>query len=436
MARNVKDEIVQKANSAQVLLDYLSSEKENFNKPFNPNLALTLLREDPLVRGSIKRITAKTMEGGWHLNFEDKDRKRRETKRFKKDYRFTKLLRTLINTLQYQDVLIEIVRKDGKVIDLNLLDPKAIEVKAKPNGDIEYWFQEEVKSVGKGVIKWKPENVVHVTYEEAILNVWGENQLKAAYDTLLIKDYVRAYLLWLFKTNQFRTHFNVKNASEPQIRAFISRLKQGESSYSKPVITEGEVEASPLRELKDLDTIEWLLDWCDKQLIGLLGQTVVGLGMGGSGGRSESDSLGDTLRTTIIDIQNIIGEAFNYELLPKMGYPVEEIFAFNPLDRMTKKQLMETIEIMRRSGWKDEAIKEFAEEQGLEFKVDSWFQPPEMQNAMTAQARKDGAASRQRSSEGEADKNVGTGQESSTREDQLVQKASFEGYPYSYEVID
>ena len=172
------------------------------------------------------------------------------------------------------------VRKNNSVTDLNLLDPAAIDVKAKPNGDVDYWYQEERANAGLGEVRWPERNVVHITYEDALLNIWGENQLRSAYDTLLIKDYIRTFLLWLFKTNQFRTHYNVKGASEAQIRAFISRLKQGESTYDKPVITEGEMAVSPLRELKDLDMVQGILEWCDGQLISLLGQTTIGLGIG------------------------------------------------------------------------------------------------------------------------------------------------------------
>lgn len=432
-------EFVEKAQSAQVLLDYLQSSRGNFAKPFEPQLALTLLRNDPLVKGIIRRNASKVMEGGWGFHGSSLKERKAMEKKFKKSFRFQKLLRNIATTMQYQDVLIEIVKEGNVPKELNLLDPAVIEVKTKSNGDVDYYFQSEDvtgKDIRGNAPRWNADRVVHIKYDEALLNVWGENQLKSAYDTLLIKDYIRTFILWLFKTNQFRTHYNFKSISEQQVKDFVSRLRQGESDYSKPVLTEGELTASPLRELKDLEQVMGWVNWCDDQLVALLGQTAVGIGAGGSGGRSESDSLGDVHRSTILDMQEVISEGINFDLMEKMGYPVNEQFYFAPLDRMTKRQLMETIEVMRRSGWTDKAIMEFAKDEGLEFELEEWFNPPETQNAMSSAAKKDGSFSRQRSAEGQADKNVGTGKESTTRQDQLVSKAKskYDSYPYTYEV--
>lgn len=427
-------ELVEKADSAQVLLDFMRGEKLSFAKPFNPKTALNVVRNDPVVAAAIDRKTNKVMEGGWGLRTKRSDSESLK-KKFRRKYKFDRLLRTSIRTGQWQDVLIEIVKKNGEVTDLNLLDPAAVDVITESNGDV-IRYEQTPHNDGKkrNPIVWNPEQIVHIKFKDAILNFWGESDLRVAYDTVLIKDYIRKYINWLFETNQFRTHFNIKDASEQQIRNFISRYKAGESTYDKPVITEGEVQASPLRDIKDFDQIIALLEWCDKQLISLLQTTVVAMGWGGSGGRSESDSLGDDLRTSIIGIQRTIADAINFDLFEKMGLSSNDEFFWYPLDRMTKKQLFETIEIMRRSGWKDEAIKEFAEGEGLAFKTSEWFKEDNIEPAMSSAAKKDGSFSRQRSSEGQADNNVGTGQESSTRSDQLVAKTKFSGYPYTYEV--
>ena len=432
-----KEEVVEKARSAQVLIDYMRG-KNSFAKPFNPSQALNVVRNDPVVSAAIDRKTNKTLEGGWGIKTGSKQQQEATNKKFRRTYRFDTLLRSIIRTGQWQDVLIEVVKTDGEPGEFNLLDAAAIDVETESNGDPKRYYQETSTASGeKSIIEWSPEQVVHIKFKDAILNYWGESDIKVAYDTVLIKDYIRKYLMWLFKTNQFRTHYSIQNASDTQIRNFISRLKEGERTYDKPVITEGEVVASPLRDIKDFDQIIALLEWCDKQLISLMQTTVVAMGWGGSGGRSESDSLSDELRTSIISIQRTVADAINYDLFPRIGMTSNDEFYWFPLDRMTKKGLLETIEIMKRTGWSDEAIQEFAENEGLTFKTTKWFNEPEMIGAgMTPEAKKDGAFSRQRSGEGEADKNVGTGEDSSTREDQLTQKAKYDAYPYVYEVND
>ena len=436
------EEIIKRDNSKQVLIDFLQGGKSSFSKPFDPKLARNIIRNDPLVSASLETEANKLLEGGCGIKRNNTDDKQLE-KRFKKEYKFDELLQTLSMNLRWQDGLIEIGRKKKKVTDLNLLDPQVIEVNAKPNGDPIFYYQESAQENvdEQAVIKWLPENIVHIKFKDSILNFWGESDLQVAYDTVLIKDYIRKFLTWLFGTNQFRNHINFKSlASEEQIKRFVSFYKEGEKSYGKPVISDGEVEIKAMREMKDINLMVELLDWCDHQLMMLLQQTAISLGSGGSSGRSEGDSLSETQRTSIKALQRKIANAINYDLFDKMGLPESIEFYWKPLDRMTEKSVFEVVEIMKRSMFTDEAIQEFLMKQGVAFETKSLFKEPEEapvgQPTPEQRSKKDGSASRTRKGEGESSKKIGTGEASSTREEQITKRdVDTNKYPYTYEVV-
>lgn len=432
-----EEEIISRENSKQVLLGFLTG-KDSFSKPFDINLARNVIKNDPLISASLETEANKLLEGGWGIKRKGIDNKEL-LKRFKKTYRFDNLLQTTVMDLRFMDALIEIGRKNSKVSELNLLDASQIDVETKPNGDpIKYTQESGQPNVDdNAVITWEPRNIVHIKFKDSILNFWGTSDIQVIYETVLIKDFIRKFLTWMFQTNQFRNHINFKTlASEDQIKRFVSFYKEGEKSYGKPVITDGEVEIKAMRELKDLEGLITILDWCDNQLRMALQQTSVSLGASGSS-RSEGDVLSDTQRTSIKALQRKIADAINYELFDKMGLSDDTEFYWKPIDRMTEKGIFEVVEVMKRSMFSDDAVKEFMEQQGLTFKTKELFKEPieddSEQPTPEQRSNKDASASRETKGAGEGNSKVGTGAAGTTRDDQLV-KRDFTKFPYSYEV--
>jgi len=414
------EELVDRAKSMQVLATWLAGDK-NFKPDFDPKTARSIVANDPLVSASLETEANKVMEGGWGIK--DGRKASATEKTFKRDYKFNGTLLTTSRNLRWQDALIEIAREKGKIVGLNLLDTSVMDVKANSNGDVEYWYQDQVRDGNKSRIVWPEKNVVHIKLKDAILNIWGSSDLKVAYETVLIKDYIRKFLTWLFGTNQFRNHIGFKQVvSEEQVKKFVSYYKEGEHSYGKPAITDGDVEIKALRELKDLEQLLIVLDYCDKELMRLLQQTSLSIGDGGSSGRSEADGMSDVQRTSVKAIHGVIYDAINYDLFPKMGLPATTEFYWYPLDRMTEKSIFEVIEIMKRSMFTDEAITEFMGDQGMNFKTKKLFKEPEEQTGVTPEQRsgKDASASRETKGGGESNKKIGTGEAGTTREEQLV----------------
>lgn len=435
-----EETIIDRANSLQQLAGFIQGDR-NFYKEFSPRLARQIVMNDPLVSAALETEANKVLEGGWGIRSERKADNDRYDKLFRRKFRLDKLLHTTIRHIRFQDALIEIARKEGEVTDLNLLDPAEIEVKAKPNGDVEYYFQEPSKKKDNpSKLVWQPENIVHIKLKDNILNLWGDSDLQVAYETVLIKDFIRKFISWLFGTNQFRNHIGFKQTiSEQQLKTFISYYKEGEKSYGKPAITDGDVEIVALRELKDLEQLQIIIDMCDRELMRLLQQTPLSIGDGGSSGRSESDGLSETQRTSIKSMKRLLADAINYDLFPKLGYPSTIEFYWLPIDRMSEKSVFEVVEIMKRSMFTDEVIAEWMKNQGLQFSTTKLFKEPELEmtgNQPTPEQRskKDASNSRERKGAGESSKRIGTGEASTTREEQVSRAIpNFNSYPYVIE---
>ena len=432
------DELVDRAQSLQVLSEWLLGDK-NFKPKFSLGLARSIVLNDPLVSAALETEANKVIEGGWGIRTGRKADGDTIENRFRRKYKFSSLLHTLTRNIRFQDGLIEIAHSEGEVADLNLLNPSEIDVKAKSNGDVEFYYQEYVKDEEPSIRKWDEKNIVHIKLKDNILNLWGDSDLQVAYETVLIKDFIRKFLSWLFGTNQFRNHVGFKQTvSTEQLKQFVSFYKEGEQSYGKPAITDGEVTIQAMRELKDMEQLTTILDYCDKELMRLLQQTGLSLGEG-SGGRSDGDGLSDTQRTSIKAIQRIISEQVNYDLFPKLGFPTTVEFFFKPLDRLTEKSIFEIIEVMKRSMFTDEAIEEFMQKQGLTFETEKLFNEPEPEMAAGAptpaqRSKKDASASRVKKGAGEGNKRIGTGQASTTRAEQ-VSRAMKDNWTYDV-VVD
>ena len=79
--------------------------------------------------------------------------------------------------------------------------------------------------------------------------------------------------------------------------------------------------------------------------------------------------------------------------------------------------------MMKSINMTDEAIKEYMRDKGIVFEAKQLFDIPEPVAVPGASPDPEAAPSRERKGEGEANAKIGTGNESTTREDQLVKKA-------------
>jgi hypothetical protein len=377
-----KKETVANANSSGLIKDFYSKSSAlnrtlGRKADFNVNTALKIIKNDPVIKGAMITMTDRVMETPWQIVGVDKRSKKVTLERQLEDLRFNTLLRKVImNMVLYGNAFVEVVKKKGKVTDLNILETTHMEILSKDNGDIT-GYQQVVGGVKGSPILWNPEQVVHFKLTEITTNVWGEVDIESIYDTVLIKDGVRNWIRWFFQTNQSRGFYNIKSANSTKVKDFLSHLKASEQDLTKPIIAQGEVTFQILRSFaEEGKSMQDVMLWCDTQMLALLQVPPIAIGFPDQSGRSNSVEQNAALSTRIKSVHNILEDTITYELFPRMGNN-KVYFEFGTLDNKSMKSIMETVKIMRDAGMTDEAVTEWLITENIIFKTNEIFKEPE-----------------------------------------------------------
>ena len=377
---NNETQIVSNANSEGFIKDWAStpyfSSQQRYGAlgaipRFSTEKVLSVVRNDPLVRGAIITLVDKTLESSWRITPMSK-----EKENILKKLRFSKVLKkVLYNLILYNNAYVEIVKQGDKVTDLNVLETSLMKIESKDNGDILLYFQEAGTRDRRP--EWLPDKLTHYKIDDFTSNVWAETNIEAIYETILVKDYIRQWLQWFFGTNQMRPAYNIKDAAGVKVDELISYLKGSEKNLTKPLIFEGELDIKFLisfaNEGKSLMDV---LNWCDNQILMLLQVPPIAIGLPDASGRSNSVEQYTALNIRIHSLQESLEEITTYDLFKKIGFENYE-FEFGVLDESTRKSVFENVQLMRNSQFSDEAIVEYLESQGVVFKTSKVLKTPE-----------------------------------------------------------
>lgn len=347
---------------------------------FGIDKARDLYKEDPVVRAAVKKTVNKVLQTGWRLQPQnDKSGIKKLRNKFKdvsaSGLDYDKHLEEVAgNLVLYNNAFVEVIEQADETY-VNLLEPEFMEINTKRNGDVNYYFQDVPVKGDQDKPTWQPDEVVHYKLSDFSTNAWARLDLEAIYETLLIKDYIRQWIHWFFKTNQMRAHVRVgENASDDDINKILSDLKAMQSKANVPFPTQGDVQVEKFMEFTDREStgLRDMLDWCDEQLLILLQVPPVMLGKGDESGRSTASELRKQFDGYIKGIRRTISRYEYRELYPKLGAPAVKL-KWDTVDSAQHKQIFETVRSMRQAQFKPEAIQEYLESQGVFFDTDSVF---------------------------------------------------------------
>jgi len=419
---------VANANSKQLLTDFYSEPFIAYGKDniipfpdFEPATAFKIIQNDPVVKAALIKKVDKTIESGWRIIAKDGKSRKKELEVKLSELRFNRVLRKILfHAYLYNNAFIEVVKADGKVTDLNVLDPANVEIITEMNGDIKGYKQKNVTSSTTITPTWTPDQVWHFALNDIRNNVWAEFDVRAIYETVLLKEKVRNWLYWFFKTNQLKGIFNIKNASDKSIKDFLSYYKASSDNPDKPLILEGELDYQILRKFADDGkSLLELLDWCDGQILSLMQVPPLAVGKMDQSGRSNSTEAFGAMYSAIYAVQELLEEDCTYELFPKMGFD-KVSFEFGIIDYINEERVFKIVTMMKQSQFKDEIIAEWLSSQGLQFNTMDIFNPLMAQTPNGVQKQDDTAPSRQRKASDAPNKSYAT---PTTRQDQIVRNS-------------
>lgn len=346
-----------------------------------PETALKLVRGDPVVRAAVIKLVDKVVESGWRIQAIGGNRKsnQRELEQKLKKVRFDRLLRKIVfHLVMYNNAFVEIRKKGDELSDLNLLEPEFMRIDAKDNGDVEGYYQEVgiagvaskvagfLEARKAGYPSWEPEEVVHFKLDDFTTNTWSELNVEAIYETILIKDYVRQWLTWLYKTNQFRPVLSVEETNSAKMKDFLAFLKAAEKHVGKAIPVEGKLLASPLQ---DPAIVQWglqVIQWCNNEIRQLLQVPDIAVGISDNGGRADGAEQREYLNTRVFNIHRLLEDDITFDLFPKIGFTKVE-FVFGILDETVRTRVFENSMTMRNAMFTPEAILEYLDSQGVIF---------------------------------------------------------------------
>lgn len=367
--------IIANADSKGVILDYFSLSGIpqvdgvlGRSPRTDPAIALKLVRQDPVVRSSVIKLVDKANESGWRLQAMDGNKKSsiKKLEQKLKETRFNRLLRKIMfNLIMYNNAFVEVRKSGGELKELNLLETEYMKIDADQHGNIRGYYQQ----VGliEGYPRWKPEEVVHFKLDDFTTNVWSEFNIEAIYETVLIKDYCRQFLLWFHKTNQMRPVLAVEDTHKDRMLEFVAYLKAAEYNIGKPIPVEGKLTVTSLQDpSKIIPSVMSVIAWANGEIRQLLQVPEIAAGINDASGRAAGAEQREYINTRIFNIHTLMEDDITYDLFPKIGYDRVE-FVYGILDETVRTRVFETALTMRQAQFTPEAIQEYLEDQGVVF---------------------------------------------------------------------
>lgn len=401
----------------------------------NLKRVLELVQNDPVVRGAITTLIDRTLEPGY--SFYGKDKKSRQQSAVDKmeELRFNRLLRPLLQHLfGYSNAFVEIVKDANEATELHTLDPRYMEPMVDQHGVVTQY----VMKVADEVVTWQPDEVVHLKTTPLAQTVWGDVEVKALWTACALKYHIKKLFLYQYESNSFRPLLNINNASDDQIKRFLAFLQEAKQDIKRLVPIEGEIEAVFLDQMQDYSKVKELLTYLDYEILNILQVPPIAVGLPDNSNRSNSDAQERALATRIRSIHRLLEDIISNDLLPQIGFS-KVYLKFGPIDERNETTVMEIAERMKNMGFKQELIKEYLESKGWDFPEGDIFEEVQV-DPVTGQPM-DGSKksddmfpSRKGKLPGVANKKIGTGEQGTTRPDQLVKRTDPRKH-WSYDVL-
>jgi hypothetical protein len=387
---------------------------------FDREKALDAVRKDSTVMAALNTLVDNSVVKGYQLMGEDGKSNLEPAKKVLGKLRFNKLLRQIFyNLYAYNNVFIENVKDgNGKIKELHVLETTFIQPVANAHGEVQGYVQLIPNGKAEDYPSWTPDEVTHISITKLTTNIWGEIDVEAVYTSVLVKQYIYAFLGWLFGTNQFRGFYNIEEANEDQVKEFLSLLKRGQLDIEKPVIARGKINYQLLRNFDDGEKYISLLNKCDTNILNLMQVPQISIGLAGDSNRSNSDAQERSLAIRIKSVQNVVEDECRYDLFPKIGFD-KLIIEFDEIEDSKIEKLLEIVERMKNIGFNMKVVEEFLREQG--FPIEGKLLDKDLYEV--AKKSDDMFPSRKGKLNGEGNDKIGSGEEGTTRKDQLVSKA-------------
>lgn len=403
--------------------------KQGQPSPNNLNTYYELYKSDPEVQAALTTRTDAILASGFTTDGGKQNINQLEKLGF--DYNF--LYQLVLNGLVYEHVFLEVERTNaGKAHAYHVLETPFMTIKHNEHGAVEGYVQQG--ETGEPVF-FPEADIVYIKFNELSSAVWGEVGLKTLDTALSTKIKMEKFIQSLAMNNAWRQYM-VSSMKEPEMEEFM--VNYLESAYDPEIPMTINVEGKEvgnvgdkikfetLRNPDDLEKFLGVLNYLRQQILMRLKVPPIMIGLPDSSNRSNSDAQIKAFNIANESFRRKLDIAFD-ELFKKSGLSID--FSWNPIDERSEKQDIEIAEKLMNMGAKPDMIEKFLRNAGLELPEGDLFMSPDdivgtvrtnrQVEGLPTKKSEDMFPSRQRKAEGEANQKIGSGEEGTTREDQL-----------------
>lgn len=337
------------------------------------DLVMDVVRSEPTVKAAIRALSDEIVKNGYLIFSKDKRLKKLIDKELEEKFRFKRLLRQIVlNALIYNNVFIEIVYKNNQPDELHILETTEMNIIADEHGEVLKYIQDHDGRTQE----FTTDECVHVSIDNITTNLWGEVDLKTLYDTISLKKFIEKWMTNQFRLDKFRDAWSIEEASEPQKKDFVNNLRLARTHIDKELVVEGKIKKILGREIKDMDTLVEILNYCRQQILTLLRVPPIIAGIPDNSNRSNSEvQARKAFDGRIMSLQGTMAEEMTNELFPLMGWEKAE-FRFGPIDKRAEKDDIEIIKALKEIGLDDNTLLEYIKSVGIQLPEGAKIETP------------------------------------------------------------
>ena len=379
---------------------------------------LYMFQNDPEINTAVTVRVNAILSSGFTIETKSQSTQQKALSKLKKLGFNKKLIRKILyNLILYEHCFIEIYKENDVPKDLNVLETTDMEIVHDEHGNIKEYVQ--VASSGD-IVHFPKDDIIYIKMSDITSSVWGVPRLKTLYKSVSIKGYIEQFLLSLSSRFSWRNYIRFSNMSDDEIKDSLGYLNHISEDPNQPFVLkakDGDFSTEPMRDPKEVEYFLGLLNYLRQQIFMLLRVPPIVVGLPDNSNRSNSDAQIKSFNIDNQSVRDIVQESFNDELFPKLGLSYAK-FSWNPIDKRNEKDDVEIAERLINMGANKDRVEEFLRNTGLELPKGKLFT-----NDVPVKKSEDMFPSRQRKPENQTSQNIGTGEDSTTREDQIVTKS-------------
>lgn len=330
---------------------------------------LSIVLSDEEIRGFFGNIVDAIVRSGF--KFKGKKSAISNAENVRKELRLNKRFKKIFwDGLTYNIVFIELIPNASKtkIVDLRIHDPGKIEPKINTRGIVEKYVRTEEDGTETF---FSTDEMVCLKIEEIDYGFWTYPQIKTLSRLVKLKNLIMDHLLWLFDSNQFRTHLHFQGASPDDMKEITHSLKHSMLDKNKFLLTVGENDLDP-KKLNDETTVLPLIELLNKtrnMMLTLIRVPPIIAGTVDNSNRSNSDVQAEfAFMNRINSFEQDLQDELEMFLFPKIGLSNVSI-SFNLMNLKQEKTLIEEAQALAGMGADKIMLLDWLNDKGMTLPV-------------------------------------------------------------------